>query len=157
MRPSLTAFSVVLAMALAGAPGHAQDHADHHPASPATTDAAPAQRWVADATLAENMRGIRVAVDALDHYRHGHIGPEQAAILAAKIRGHANEIVAKCTLPADADAALHAILVPLMSGAAALQRDPTQTAAIAPMQDALRDYERQFAQGPATNGASKPD
>lgn len=157
MRPSLTAVSLALALALAGSPGHAQDHAGHHPAAPAETGAAPAQRWAADATLAENMRGIRVAVDALDHYQHGHMGPEQAAILAAKIQGHANEIVAKCKLPPDADAALHAILVPLMSGAVGLQRDPTQTRLIAPMQAALVQYGRQFDGDGAVATASKPD
>ena len=157
MRPPLTTFCLVLGVALAVPPGHAQDHAGHHPAPPATTDAAPGQRWAADATLAENMRGIRVAVEALDHYRHGHMGPEQASILAAKIQGHANEIIAKCKLPPDADAALHTILVPLMSGAAALQRDPTQTSAIAPMQAALAQYGRQFAGDAELEAASKPD
>lgn len=155
MRPTLTTSCLALALALAGSPGHAQDHAGHHPAPPAATDAAPAQRWVADATLAENMRGIRVAVEALDHYRHGHMGPEQASILAAKIQGHANEIIAKCKLPPDADAALHAILVPLMSGAAALKQDPTQLEAIAPMQRALVQYERQFAVDARGGGASR--
>lgn len=157
MRATLTALFLALAIAFAGTPGHAQDHAGHHP--PAGTDAhtESAQRFTADATLAENMRGIRVAVEALDHYRHGHMGPEQASILAAKIQGHAKEIIAKCKLPPAADAALHTILVPLMSGAAALQRDPTQTSAIAPMQAALAYYGRQFAGDAELEAASKPD
>lgn len=157
MRPTLTALSLALAIAFAGTPGYAQDHAGHHP--PAGTDAhtETAQRFTADATLAGNMRGIRVAVEALDHYRHGHMGPEQASILAAKIQGHANEIIATCKLPPDADAALHTILVPLMTGAAALQRDPTQLEAIAPMQEALAHYGRQFAGDGAVEAVSKPD
>lgn len=153
MRPFPTTVCLVLAAVFAGTPGHAQDHAGHHPPAAADTHADSARRFAADATLAENMRGIRVAVEALDHYQHGHMGPEQAVILATKIRGHANEIIAKCKLPADADAALHAILVPLMSSAAALEREPTRTGVIAPMQEALAQYERRFSEDAAQVGA----
>lgn len=142
MRLSLLAFTLVLAAGLTGPPVHAQDHAAHHPPAAASPD--DAQRWSTDATLRRNMRGIRAAVEALGHYEHGHIGPEQAAVVAARIEGHANEIIAQCQLPPDADAALHAILVPLMSGAAALKRDPTRLEVIAPMREALARYERQF-------------
>lgn len=144
MRLSLLPPALIVAAGLSGLPVHAQDHAAHHPAPAAAASSDTAQRWSADATLRRNMRGIRAAVEALGHYEHGHMGSEQALIVAAKIEGHANEIIANCQLPPDADAALHAILVPLMSGAAALKQDPKRLEVIVPMREALVQYERQF-------------
>jgi hypothetical protein len=144
MRLSLLTLTLVLAAALPAPPALAQDHAAHHAAPAAAPAPASTQRWTADATLRRNMRGIRTAVDALGHYEHGHMGPEQAVAAATKIQGHANEIIAQCKLPPDADAALHAILVPLMSGAAALKQDPKKLDVIAPMREALAQYDRQF-------------
>jgi hypothetical protein len=144
MRLSLLSLALTVAVGLSGLPVQAQDHAAHQTAPAAAAPSDTAQRWTADATLRRNMRGIRAAVEALGHYEHGHMGPEQAVTVAAKIEDHANEIIAQCKLPPDADAALHAILVPLMSGAAALKQDPKRLEVIAPMREALVQYERQF-------------
>ena len=145
----LHAFPLVLAVACAvlpASPVFAHDHAATSPAAATDAPAENSQRWPADATLRRNMRGIRAAVEALGHYEHGHMGAEQAVAMASKIEGHANEIIAQCKLPPDADAALHAILVPLMSGAARLKSDPTRLDAIPPMREALARYEQQFEQ-----------
>lgn len=123
----------------AAAQAHAHRNAGYVSATPAAT-----QRHATDAPLREGMRGIRAAVDALGHYEHGHMGPEQAALLAGQVQGHVNDIIANCKLAPEADAALHAIIVPLMSNAAALKAEPTKLDAIPPMRQALADYAVRF-------------
>lgn len=115
-------------------------HQDHHSA----TAEAPAQRFATDAVLRENMRGIRKSVDALARYEHGHVDPEQATILAGNIEGHVNDIIANCKLPPDADAALHAVIVPLMRNAATLKANPAKLGPVAAMRESLAQYRRQF-------------
>lgn len=137
MRPCLLP---ALLLALAG-PVAAQHH--DHAAPPAST-AAPAQRFATDAPLREHMASIGAAVEGLDHYRHGHIGAKDAQRLAAEVQQHVRDIVAQCRLPADADAALHAVIVPLATNAATLEKDPAKTGAIAPMRAALDAYARRF-------------
>jgi hypothetical protein len=136
---------LLLALALPAA-AHDHDHAhDHaHQAGTAATATAAVQRWNTDAPLREGMGRIRHAVDALQHYEHGHIGPEQAVQLAAGIERDVGFIVAHCKLEPRADAALHPILGALMHGAQALKAKPTELAAIPPMRSALHDYARQF-------------
>lgn len=130
---------------LIGAPAHAEHHASHDlPDAARPTPPVEGQRWATDAPLREGMRGIRVAVDALGHYEHGHMGPDQAVLLADKIEGHVRDVIARCTLMPDADAALHAIIVPLLRNAGALKHDPGDLTVIAPMRKAMTDYARQF-------------
>ena len=132
----LAAFGIVVPQAGA-------QHDDHHQA--ATTPAeAPAQRYATDAVLREEMQGIRAAVGGLDHYAHGHVEPALAVQLAGDVEERVRTIIANCKLPPDADAALHAIIVPLMQNAGALKKDPQDLAAIQPMRDALARYARQF-------------
>ena len=114
---------------------------DHHPAA---TAAAPAQRHATDAVLREEMQGIRAAVGGLGHYAHGHIEAALAVQLAGQVEERVRTIIANCKLPPDADAALHAIIVPLIQNAGALKKDPQDLAAIQPMRDALARYARQF-------------
>jgi hypothetical protein len=135
----MLALPILLALSFAAA---AQDH-EHHP-TPAATQQAPAQRYATDAPLRAGMHGIRAAVEGLGHYEMGHMGPEQAATLAAQIQAHVRDIIANCKLPPEADAALHLIIVPLMTNAAALEADPKKLEAIAPMRAALGEYARQF-------------
>lgn len=132
---------LVVLLALPGLPATAAGGAAS--AQPPSGEA-PARRWPTDAALREGMAGIRAAVSGFDHYQHGHMSPEQAVLLAELIEGHVHGIIANCRLPADADAALHAILVPLLHNAALIKADPQRTDAIAPMQHALADYARQF-------------
>lgn len=139
------AIAVLLCMAApqpATAQAHAHREAAHAPAVPAA--AAPARRHATDAPLRQGMQGIRAAVEALGHYEHGHMGPEQATILARQIQAEVNGIIANCKLAPDADAALHAIIVPLMQQAAALERTPARLEAIPPMRQALADYAERF-------------
>jgi hypothetical protein len=141
MRSLMIACSLPLLLALA-LPAAAHDHA--HRAGAVVTATVAAQRWNTDAPLREGMGRIRHAVDALQHYEHGHIGPEQAVQLAAGIERDVGFIVAHCKLEPRADAALHPILGALMHGAQALKAKPTELAAIPPMRSALHDYARQF-------------
>lgn len=124
-------------------PAIAQHH-DHHPPPAAAQAEAPAQRFATDPVLRENMRGIRKSVDALAHYDHGHIGPKEVAMLAGNVEGHVDDIIANCKLPPDADAALHAVIVPLKRNAAELKADPTRMAPAAAMRESLAQYRRQF-------------
>lgn len=116
---------------------------DAHFAAPAPEHAT-AQRYASDALLRHEMQGVRAAVEGLGHYEHGHLGPDQAVALAGQIQQHVRTIVANCRLPADADAALHAVIVPLAQGADALKADTSRFEPIAAMRAALDDYARRF-------------
>lgn len=140
MHPLVIACSLPLLLALA-LPATAQH--DAHSAAPAPAPLA-TQRWQTDAPLREGMGRIRHAVDALQHYEHGHIGQQQAVQLAGDIQRDVGFIIAHCKLEPRADAALHPILGVLVKGAQALAAKPTELAAIAPMREALQDYARQF-------------
>ncbi|MGN6513603.1 MAG: DnrO protein [Lysobacteraceae bacterium] len=139
---NLVTFLLLVALGIVARLAGAQHH-EHATAAPAAA-AAPAQRFATDATLREQMRGIRVAVEGLDHYAHGHLEPAQATRLAGQVEERVLAIIANCKLPPDADAALHAIIVPLMRNAVALKQDARDTAAIQPMRDALAQYALRF-------------
>ena len=135
--------STLLAALLAAFPALAQHH-DHASPEPSVVDAVPAQRFATDAPLRRNMQEITRIVDALDHYEHGHMPAADATKLATRIDGHVRDIIANCKLPADADAALHRIIVPLLQQARALAADPADPSAVTSMQATLADYERLF-------------
>jgi hypothetical protein len=141
MRSPLLSVSIPLLFALAF-PVAAQHHAHH--AVDATAVPAPALRWKTDAPLREGMGRIRGAVEGLQHYEQGHMGPEQATELANGIARDVNFIVANCKLEPRADVALHPIIGVLMQGAQALKAKPADLAAIPPMRAALEEYARQF-------------
>jgi hypothetical protein len=138
-RVILLSLPLLFAFAL---PAAAQDHA--HRGIDAVATSAPAQRWKTDAPLREGMGRIRGAMEGLQHYEHGHMGPEQAAQLASSIERDVNFIVANCKLEPTADAALHPMIGALMKGAQALKATPKDLSAIPPMRGALQDYARQF-------------
>jgi hypothetical protein len=137
--------SIILAAGLAGAlsPVAAAPHAHAVAPAPAKRQSAE-QRFATDATLRLEMQGIRGAVEALGHYEMGHMGQAQAVDFATEIEGHVRTIIANCKLKPDADAALHAIIFPLMQNAGALKQKPQDLSSIAPMRDALERYDRQF-------------
>ena len=136
---------IILAAALVVAAPSLEARQHEHAKAPETSQQPPATaRFASDATLRREMQGIRAAVEGLGHYEHGHMGPEQAAILAGTIEGHVRTIIANCKLPPDADAALHEIIMPLMQNAGALKQKPEDLSAIAPMRSALARYDRQF-------------
>lgn len=148
----LSSIVLVAALGLAAPQAFAQHDAHHAQPAARTATPAPAQRFATDATLREEMQGIRSAVTGLEHYTHGHIGEEQAVQLAGQIQAGVNTIVANCKLPPDADAALHTIIVPLMQNAGALKQDPKNLASIKPMQEAMAAYAQQF-DDPGVNAA----
>lgn len=145
----LSASALILAGALSAQPATAQSaheaHAAHAHAPAAATTPAPAQRWTTDAPLREGMRGIRVAVQALEHYEHGHMGIAQARSTAALIDTAVDGIFANCRLEPDADVALHGLLAQFLAGAEAVrtsQQVPVQE--IAGMRSALARYPQLF-------------
>ena len=140
-----TPIAFLLAACVAAASSPAVARAHEHAATPAkTATATRVTRFATDAKLRKEMRGVRAAVAAMDHYEHGHMGPDQAVILATRIEGHVRTIIANCKLPPAADAALHTIIVPLMQSAGRLRKNPTDLSALAPMRKAIADYDRQF-------------
>lgn len=149
MRSPISVFAIAALMGLAMMlPAHTA-RAQHDHGQTQAPAQAPAQRWAADAPLRQGMRDIRAAVEALGRHEHGHLDPEQAAILAGQIEDHVERIIANCRLEPEADAALHAIIVPLMRNASELKRNPRALDAIAPMRDALASYYRLFFEGAA--------
>jgi len=153
----LPAPMLILAGALSAQPAAAQSaheaHAAHAHVSAATTPV-PAQRWPTDAPLREGMRGIRVAVQALEHYEHGHMGIAQARSTVALIDTAVDGIFANCRLEPDADVALHGLLARFLAGAEAVRTSPQVPAQeIADMRSALARYPQLF-DDPAWNAAA---
>lgn len=142
MKIAIASAALLLLTALISPVASAQ-HSHHH-ASPAPSQEAPAHRWDSDAPLRAGMAKIRAAVEGLQHYGRGHMGPEHASTLASSIQAQIGYIIANCKLDPQADAALHVIIAGLATGAQALKADPSNLAAIAPMREALASYSRQF-------------
>lgn len=134
------AFTLLAIAGVAGMPAWAEDRAG----PPATQEDAAAARYPTDAPLREGIRNIRAAVEGLGEYEAGRTGPTEAVRLAGEIEENVRFIIGRCKLPPEADAALHAIIVPLMQNAGTLKNDPTRRDAITAMRAALREYERQF-------------
>ena len=153
----LSASTLILAGAFSTQPAAAQSAHEAHAAhahAPAAAAPAPAQRWATDAPLREGMRSIRVAVQALEHYEHGHMGIAQASSTVALIDTSVNDIFANCRLEPDADVALHGLLAQFLAGAEAVrtsQQVPVQE--IAGMRSALARYPQLF-DDPAWNAAA---
>jgi hypothetical protein len=138
--------SLSLACLAAAMPAGANEHAGHGTqAAPAT-----AARWQADAALTGHMREIGVAVDALQHFEHGHMDAAQSAALGKIIEDHVRMVIDTCKLPPAQDARLHTIIVPLLESATALQADPTRLDLVQPLRKAMQDYHAAFA--PAREG-----
>jgi hypothetical protein len=133
----LSAFSLApLAQAVAQEP--------HHHAAAPTAAPAPAQRWAPDAPLSEGMRRAHAAVDELRHYEMGHMSAPMAVDRATSVEEAVTFMFAHCKLAAEPDAALHGILVPLLSAAQALKADPKKVSAVADMRAAIAHYPQYF-------------
>ena len=141
---TITAVPLLLLAAMTAPLARAQDGHQHHAPAAAAAQAVPAQRWDTDAPLRTGMAKIRTAVDALQHYERGHMGPEQAVALATQIQEQVAYLIANCKLEPQADAALHVIIAKLSAGAQALKATPANLAAILPMRETLADYARSF-------------
>ena len=139
------ACAVCASPVLAQSSGHAghDAHATHTVQPAAATT--PAQRWATDAPLRAGMRSIRQAVQALDHYEHGHMDATQAHNTAQLIDTAVNQMIAQCTLKPDADAALHGLLVKFITGAKAVRESQeAPLPQINAMREALLQYPQLF-------------
>lgn len=142
MRPITLWLSLALLLGVPASSAFAQQHT--HAAPAATTGTVPAQRYVTDATLRQQMREIHGEVLALAGHEHTGLTPELASRSADQITGHVNTIIVNCRLPPDADAALHVIIGQLLQDASLLKKDPGSLEAIPRMRHALEQYARQF-------------
>jgi len=143
----LCALLLILAGALSSATAAAQSaHEGHAVHAPLTATApVPTQRWASDAPLRKGMRDIRVAVQALEHYEHGHMGIAQVSSTVALIDTSVNDIFANCRLEPDADVALHGLLARFLAGAEAVRTSQqVPVAEIAAMRAALARYPQLF-------------
>ncbi len=119
-------------------------HETHaHPAA-ASTVPVPAQRWTPDAPLRKGIRRAHIAVDQLQHDENGHMSASMTADRAGEVEGAVTYMFANCKLTAEPDAALHGILVPLLSAAQTLKADPHNNKAVADMRAALAQYPQYF-------------
>ncbi len=147
--PLSLAFSLALAVcntASAAPPAsHAHDHAHHGAHDRAAAAAtAPATRWAVDASLREGMQRVRSALDDLRHHEMGHMSDGQAQERAGAIEEAVQFMFAHCRLAPEPDAALHSILVPLLSAAQRLKADSADKAEVAAMRDAIAAYPSLF-------------
>ena len=138
---TLAAVPLLLLAAMAAPAGTHEGH--QHPVT-AVTQPAPGKRWDTDAPLRAGMAQIRVAVDALQHHEHGHMGPEPARTLATRIEQQIAYLIANCKLEPQADAALHVIISELAVGAQALKANPAVRSVVPSMRHALQRYSVQF-------------
>ncbi|CAM5637257.1 DnrO protein [Rhodanobacter lindaniclasticus] len=136
------ACSLGLATVAQASPQHAHESHAAHAATDAT--AVPTQRWTPDAPLAAGMRRAHAAVDQLAHYEMGHMSASMAVDRADEVEQAVTYMFANCKLSAEPDAALHGILVPLMSAAQTLKADPSKVSAVADMRAAIARYPQYF-------------
>jgi len=128
-----------VAVSIQATPPHVHGHASHD-----AVVAVSAQRWVPDAPLREGIRRAHTAVDQLRHYEMGHMSAPMAVDRAAQVEEAVTFMFANCKLGAKPDAALHGILVPLLSAARSLKADAANVAAVAAMRVALARYPHYF-------------
>ena len=136
-----------------------QHEHEHEHSSAAAPVAVPAQRWIPDAPLRAGMRTVHSAVDELLHAEKGHMSAAMTRDRAAIVQAAVTSMFANCKLSAEPDAALHGILVPLLTAAHALQTNPDNAAPIADMRAAIAHYPRYFNDpgwdGPPAGAANK--
>jgi hypothetical protein len=143
--------TLILACTLAGglvlAPLAAAQDAPPHEHGHATTPvpaAAPEGGWATDAPLREGMARVRGALDELRHYEMGHMPRGLAVEKVGEVKDAVSYMFAHCRLKADADAALHDMLVPLLAAVQRFESDPSDAGSIAAMRAAVADYPRLF-------------
>lgn len=127
--------------------------AAHNHALPESPSVAQSTRYPADAALRHAMDGVRNAVEAFEHARHGHMGPEQVRSLADHLDTQIARVFRECTLEPNADASMHTILSVIAKANRAMRENPAEYAPVAAMERALADYGRMF-DDPATGNAA---
>jgi hypothetical protein len=116
----------------------------HAPHEPAAATALPAQLHATDAPLREGMARIHGALEELRHYELGHMPKSEAIERVEAIQAATDYLFANCKLDAQADAALHGMLAPLLAGVQAFRMNPDDTSTVAAMRQAVADYPRVF-------------
>lgn len=130
---SLAEFTAAGAPHPAPAPAHSRDHADS--TAPAE---AQAKRWPADAPLRDAMQQIR-------HARALYVGSAADTVaLAEAIDEAIGYMIRHCSLPAEADAALHGVIGQLGGAANALRGEDHLREAIAAVDGAIGRYAQLF-------------
>lgn len=145
-RPTALPVLVLLA-AFTATPALAHNHAAPAPV------ASPVAKYPADAALRTAMDRVRNAVEAFEHARHGHMGPEQVRALADHLDAQVARVFKECRLEPQADASLHVLLGTILKGSRALRQAPTDYAPVTAMERALADYARMF-DDPAARAAA---
>lgn len=141
MRYTVLSLSLIALLAAPAAPVFAQQHV--HPAPVPSTAKAPAKGYATDATLRQQMRAIRTDVAAIGNAQQRNAS-QPVTEGASRIIDHVNTIIVNCKLPADADAALHEIIGPILQHASALKSDPGKADAVAGIRQSLDRYVREF-------------
>ncbi|MGB4857780.1 MAG: DnrO protein [Dokdonella sp.] len=146
MKPGYFAYLLLSTMLYVALPATAQHSHDEHESHAATTApvAIPVQRHATDAALRDGMSRIQAALDELTHYEMGHMPQSIAVERVDTIKQATDTIFANCKLDPEADAALHSMLVPLLNGIQAFQKNPADSATVATMRQAVADYPRVF-------------
>lgn len=123
----------------------------HHHHAPAAAEA-PAGKWATDLPLRGGMARIRQAVEQAGQPQS--MSDAQARALSRDIQTATAFMVEHCTLPPQADAALHGVLAELLQGADALPRAAEREQASARIVAALAHYPELFAD-PDWDGAQQ--
>lgn len=132
-----------LAPAMQALAQHQHEHATATSSAHAPVPA-PVQRWTPDGPLRAGMRRAHQAVAELRHAQVGHMSAAITRERAAMVESAVTFMFANCKLSAQPDAALHGILVPLLTAAQALKTNPADTRVVDDMRAALAEYPRYF-------------
>lgn len=104
----------------------------------------PTQRYTPDASLKKGMRRVRVALEELRHYDTRRVSETMTVDRANTVQEAVNYMFANCKLTPAPDAALHSMLVPLLSAAQALKAHPGDAKPVADMHAQVARYPRYF-------------
>lgn len=144
MKPSsMVVATLLVAVAFVPALQALPQDQHEHAAAPASA-VVPSQRYTPDAPLRAGMRTAHQAVAELQHAETGHMGAAMTRERAATVEQAVVSMFANCKLSAEPDAALHGILVPLLTAAQALQAAPENTKLVADMRAAIAHYPQYF-------------
>lgn len=140
-------WTLVAALAWAGAAAAADVPSHSHAAAPPGATAAPATRFATDPALHAGMEKIRAElVGRAGPIHTGSLASRHYRTLAANIERDVASIVANCKLAPDADAVLHGILGEIGAGMGAMRGDGSESPAEGAMRvgRALNAYAERF-------------
>jgi len=135
MLTAASSLSLFMVVADSHAAGASADHAEHLHTAPAG-----AGPWLADSSLINGMQRIETAVGEA----HARGAAFDASALGSLVQGEVALLIENCRLEPAADAALHALLLPLLANAAKLGEGRETQAALAGLYDVLQEYRRSF-------------